>query len=249
MNDFYKLNKNYAELLEKIPVEYYEKYIFNIEKFLKSANHKFLDIGCGIGTVVDHLNARNLDVYGVDVSDLFVNYSKARSNNLGNKIFTYDGLKLPFESCFFDVCGSFNVLEHVDDPLSFIKEMNRVLKKSGIGIIVCPNFLSVFFRLGNLTTNSFRKRLLNLFKIIKMIYNKTHCFEKMKMIEKPNFEEDDDAIVKTNIISIINLLKLEGNEIIHVSGVTKKYNFFVELVSSFPFFRLLLTSCFVIYRK
>lgn len=42
----------------------------------------------------------------------------------------------------FDVVVSFAVLEHVLDPLSFVANFVRLIKKDGKGIIVCPNYSS-----------------------------------------------------------------------------------------------------------
>lgn len=245
MNDYYKNNKNYLRLLEKIPFEYYGKYVFFIEKFLKNGDKKFLDIGCGSGNVVKYLISKKYNAVGCDVSDLFIDSNKELPDNF----FVYNGITLPFKSNHFDICGSFNVLEHVEDPYLFISEMNRVLKKDGIGIIVCPNFLSVFFRLGNNTTETFLKRSKNFLKILKMSFLKTKNFERMDRINKENFTPDDDAIIKTNIVPIANFFKDSGNEIIYISGVTRKYNFMIELISRTPFLRLLLSSCFIIYKK
>jgi len=246
MSNYYKNNKSYLRLLEKIPFEYYGKYIFFIEKFLKNGDKKFLDIGCGSGNVVKYLISKKYDAVGCDVSDLFIDSNKELPDNF----FVYDGMILPFESDYFDVCGSFNVLEHVEHPCLFISEMNRVLKKDGIGIIVCPNFLSVFFKLGSNTTETFLKRFKNLFKILKMLFAKTKNFERMERINKKDFVPDDDAIIKTNIITITNFLKNSGgNEIIYISGVTRKYNFIIEFISRLPFLKLLLSSCFIVCKK
>lgn len=245
MSDYYRNNKDYLKLLEKIPFEYYNKYIFFIEKFLKNGEKKFLDIGCGSGSIVKYLISKNYDAVGCDVSNLFIDSNKEFSDSF----FVHDGITLPFKSNYFDVCGSFNVLEHVENPSLFLSEMNRVLKKGGIGIIVCPNFLSVFFRLGHNTTETPLKRLKNFFKILKMLFTKTKRLERMERINKGNFFPDDDAIVKTNIVAITNFLNDSKNEIIYISGATRKYNFIIEFISRFPLLKLLLSSCFIIYKK
>lgn len=243
--DYYKDNEVYAGLLRKLPWEYYEKYIFYFKKFLKSQDEKCLDVGCGVGTVVKYLLSDGLNAYGCDVSDLFINSNKELVNNLT----VYDGQILPFDSDYFDVCGSFNVLEHVENPELFITEMNRVLKKGGVGIIVCPNFMSSFFRLGSDTTDTFLKRLKNFFIIVKMLLTREDKFTKMERIKRENFIEDDDAIVKTNIISITNFLRRSGKKILYISGVTKKYHPVLDFISRIYFVRLFLSSCFIVYRK
>ena len=45
---------------------------------------------------------------------------------------------LPFEDCSFDIVLCNHVLEHIDDDLKALKEIHRVLKKGGWGIIQVP---------------------------------------------------------------------------------------------------------------
>jgi SAM-dependent methyltransferase len=49
-----------------------------------------------------------------------------------------DAQKLPYKDQTFDCYCSFQVLEHIEEPLKFFKEAQRVLKKGGICIIVMP---------------------------------------------------------------------------------------------------------------
>lgn len=86
-----------------------------------------LDVGAGAG-IVDEMNFKNdcKEIYGIDPDERVVN----------NKFLTkgYKGLadKMPFfEDNKFDLVISDNVLEHVENPSSFLKEINRVLKEGG----------------------------------------------------------------------------------------------------------------------
>lgn len=49
-----------------------------------------------------------------------------------------DAMNLPFKDSSFDSYCSFEVLEHIKEPLKFYKEASRVLKKGGICITVAP---------------------------------------------------------------------------------------------------------------
>ena len=55
----------------------------------------------------------------------------------------YDGRQIPFPNGTFQAVGAFNVLEHVEDPVSFLDEMSRVLRPGGRMVISSPNFLRV----------------------------------------------------------------------------------------------------------
>ena len=54
-----------------------------------------------------------------------------------------DAQYLPFRDNSLDGIIASHVIEHLNDPLQFIEECFRVLKKEGYFEIRCPNFLSV----------------------------------------------------------------------------------------------------------
>ena len=54
-----------------------------------------------------------------------------------------DAQFLPFRDSSLDGIVASHVIEHLDDPLLFIEECFRVLKKGGTLEIRCPNFLSI----------------------------------------------------------------------------------------------------------
>jgi tRNA (uracil-5-)-methyltransferase TRM9 len=89
---------------------------------------KVLDVGCGNGKNMSFRD--DLDMFGVDFTQSFVNMCKIRKLNVvqGNC------LSLPFEDNHFDHCFSIAVIHHLDSRerrLQAIKEMNRVTKPGG----------------------------------------------------------------------------------------------------------------------
>lgn len=232
-------NREYRKLLSEIDVPFYQKYIDDISDLKKIAGRKFLDCGCGIGTVLRELDDKENN-YGVEVSNFFAREIMAE----GYKVFCYNGQRLPFSDNFFDIVGSFTVLEHVHDPKSFIKEQIRVVRKGGYIIIACPNFLSFFNHVRSYSIFYKCKTLLKKFigepKLVSM-----------DPIIRPNgsFLPDDDAIWETNLTSILRLLKNENLKIIEVSGVMRKNNWPVDFIARWPFFRLFLPSCYIICQK
>ena len=105
--------------------------IFNfMDKLYKNKNNlNILDIGCGTGIIMQKLSKYG-KVYGIDVSDDALKFCKAR--NLKN-IKKASVMKIPFKNNSFDLVGCFDVLYHkgINDDLKAIKEIYRVLKKSG----------------------------------------------------------------------------------------------------------------------
>ena len=55
----------------------------------------------------------------------------------------YDGKNLPFPDAFFASAGALNVLEHVEEPEQFIRELVRVTAVRGRIVLSSPNFFRV----------------------------------------------------------------------------------------------------------
>lgn len=114
--------------------------IFMVKKYLKDLkNKKILDIGAGQGTFLYNVKNHFKSSLGVDFS----------INNLKKK----SGAKIKFVSANpekfieknlneFDVITLNNVLEHVTDPTSFMKKINKNVKKSSYIIVTVPNDFS-----------------------------------------------------------------------------------------------------------
>ena len=98
------------------------KFVNNLIK--QNENWKVLDVGCGYTA---NENAHTL----CDVIDLKKQYPDKRFVKLNSK-------KLPFNDKEFDFVIASHVLEHVEDPKLFIKELERVSNK---GYIEAPTTL------------------------------------------------------------------------------------------------------------
>ncbi|MEX0922812.1 MAG: class I SAM-dependent methyltransferase [Rhodovibrionaceae bacterium] len=98
-----------------------------------------LDLGCnnGYGTAI--LAERALKVCGVDVSHSAVEAARSRhaAANIDYKV--VDGGSLPFSDDSFDLVTSFQVIEHVDNVDSYLREISRVLRKDGHAVFTTPN--------------------------------------------------------------------------------------------------------------
>jgi len=102
----------------------------------------FLDIGCGTGFLVDHFSKTCRKSIGVDLSTDIIQYH--RENTQLNVVYG-DVTNLPFdENDTFDVVSCLGLVEHLDDPMSGIKEIRRVTSNNGYALISVPNKLSVF---------------------------------------------------------------------------------------------------------
>lgn len=111
---------------------------------------KALDAGCGDGKLAQIMGEKlGVSFYGVDISKKGIELAK----KIGVKAKVADlSLKIPFKDNFFDLVISTEVLEHVNDPDIFLREIYRVLKPNGKLLLTTPNLSSwlnrVLFVLG-----------------------------------------------------------------------------------------------------
>ena len=84
-------------------------------------------------------------VVGLEPSDRFrgVGTRLAAEKGVTNVTFTYgDGTALPFRDASFDLVLSHSVIEHVPDPLAYLKEARRVLTRRGVILLSTAPYLS-----------------------------------------------------------------------------------------------------------
>ncbi len=117
----------------------------------KPAGSKFLDLGCGVGSISILAARDEFVVYGLDLNKSQLLYQRDRKANFGINLVIGNGQRLPFRDRSFDVIYCCHVLEHIVDDYSALTEMRRVLKDDGILLLSVPNRL-------NLTTR-FKRRL------------------------------------------------------------------------------------------
>lgn len=97
---------------------------FYYEMFFTKGD-KILDIGCSTGNFAaqDHKN-----IVGIDIDKDAIKIAKRRGFNV---IEQKNPEKLPFNNESIDNINCRHVIEHSSNPLNFMKEMRRVLKKNG----------------------------------------------------------------------------------------------------------------------
>ena len=109
--------------------------ISTVLKSIPPQSKRILDLGCGYGNVTKFLEKRGDTIVGLDLGGLF--YRPYISKKLS--FLKSDALHIPFRDDTFDSVISLDVIEHIDDDLSFVREVNRVLKPEGLAIIETPN--------------------------------------------------------------------------------------------------------------
>ena len=98
---------------------------------------KFLEVGCGLGYFSNKASKIGANVTGIDIGPNLVEINKKKTPKGVFKVASASDL--PFKDETFDVVLSTEVIEHVNNQKSALKEMCRVLKKNGILVITTPN--------------------------------------------------------------------------------------------------------------
>lgn len=239
---WYETNKKYSTFLDGQSYESYRKYVDAIAMRAQPQS-RILDVGCGTGLVVSALVKLGFKwSYGIEISQTSVNVCKRKKLRCSY----YDGNTIPFAIGHFDVVGSFNVLEHTDNPVRFLNEKYRVLKKGGYMIVVCPNFLSTTNNYHHNTRGIFRKILNAISLTIKILTNKA-SFKKMTPIDNAVFYPDDDAINETNPLDIEAWARSKKLKQVYWSARQVDGGVF-QLIDRGPL-RMVLGACFMVYQK
>lgn len=96
---------------------------------------RLLDIGCGTGHFGAYMADAGWDVVGIEPSK----DSKIYSNMFQFKVYSSMDECIASETEKFDAVTSLNVLEHVSDPINFLKRAMHFVSSHGILIIRVPN--------------------------------------------------------------------------------------------------------------
>jgi ubiquinone/menaquinone biosynthesis C-methylase UbiE len=105
--------------------------------WIPAGSQRLLDAGCAWGYGTHHYAAKTKDVCGCDPNTAFIN--QARNDYPAIKFENCPIENTPYENESFDVITLTDVLEHVDDELSALNELCRVMKPGGLLIITTPH--------------------------------------------------------------------------------------------------------------
>jgi len=126
----------YYELGNKLISFNFDKKIReNIARII-SKNDKVLEIGCGPGTFLMHVDAK--EVHCIEPSEKMINYCTKRLYRMKKSVIIKQGFaeKLPYPNNFFDKVFCIFAFRDFIDKRQSMTESFRVLRKNGLLVIV-----------------------------------------------------------------------------------------------------------------
>ena len=144
LKEFYSSSQTYLKRLERHDEKTVAPYI-GLCKAKISPGASILDCGCGIGTSSYLLAKEGFKVTATDISPLFISEAKKNYGNQPNlKFFIEDASNMHLSDQSFDAVCSYDLLEHVTDVKSVLREMGRVLKVGGLLVVFMSSHFDPF---------------------------------------------------------------------------------------------------------
>jgi SAM-dependent methyltransferase len=118
-----------------------ERHQFAYQQVIPQVREKrILEIGCGTAYGTTLLAEYVDEIIALDTDPQLIAHL-AKKQTVHTTYQAYDGTTLPFPNDSFDAIISFQVIEHVDDDVTFLDEIKRVLRVKGRAYLTTPNRL------------------------------------------------------------------------------------------------------------
>jgi len=125
-----------AESPDELAIALLHLYAYQAAAELIHTGDHVLDVGFGEGYGAQILVSAGAEYLGLELDPELVAHARER---YGHAFDTYDGIRISAPDGTFDVVVSFQVIEHIPDPLPWLTEIRRVLEPKGRAIFTTPN--------------------------------------------------------------------------------------------------------------
>jgi ubiquinone/menaquinone biosynthesis C-methylase UbiE len=115
------------------------RFAYSLVEAFANRRDDLLDVGAGEGygaTIVGEWVARYC---GIDVSREAVSHATERYADATTRFDHYGGTRFPYPDGSFDIITSFQVIEHVADVDTYVREIRRVSRDGARVLITTPN--------------------------------------------------------------------------------------------------------------
>lgn len=127
-----------------------ENQVNAVMKYIAVKNKRTLDIGCGGGLFLSKLKEVGAITTGIELSDTRAYYAQTRHGlNIVKRPIEHDYWQEYHGS--YDIVTLWDVIEHVNYPLSVLKSAANMLKSGGILLIDTPCRDAFYHRMGEFT--------------------------------------------------------------------------------------------------
>lgn len=125
------------DYLSPITIKRYNEILDKLEPYRKTG--KLLDVGCGIGYFLEEAKKRGWQVHGTEYTDKAIEICESKGIQMKKGVLNINN----YTAGEFDVITSFEVIEHINNPLDEIQKFNTLLRSGGVVYITTPNFNSL----------------------------------------------------------------------------------------------------------
>ena len=189
-------DKSKTFLSKRLFNEHKIRYLF-AKKFVK--NKIVVDVACGNGygsKILKEAGAKY--VFGIDKNKKAVEYARKNYMAANVNFSVGDGEKMSIDSKSIDVVISFETIEHLKNPIFFLKEIKRVLKLNGILVLSTPNREFSYednpFHLKEYTLNELNLILSDFSK--KEFYGQRRVFKKITKLYKYLYKKTPNTFLR-----------------------------------------------------
>ncbi|OHA15178.1 MAG: hypothetical protein A3G52_03555 [Candidatus Taylorbacteria bacterium RIFCSPLOWO2_12_FULL_43_20] len=141
-----------------------------------NANSAILEVGCGAGALASELIEKGYKKIAlVDIDDYLMEDVRQK---VDIKLLDVCFNPLPFNDNTLDSVLAFAIVEHLENPYFFAREVSRILKKGGVFFFSVPNIFSLRAKLGFMFRGDIKgysetNNHITLFT--KAVFNKVFC--------------------------------------------------------------------------
>ena len=129
-----------------LEIQFQPARVNRVNKLLQK-KHKVLEIGSSTGHFLYSIKDKVGEAIGIELDHKYANFSRKHCNL---KIFEEPIKDVKLPDNYFDVIFMFQVFEHIQDPLDFLKHCKRILKPHGKIYLEVPNVDDALLRIFNI---------------------------------------------------------------------------------------------------